>query len=198
MTAKPISNYLASALLGLSTVLAAANWYLKPERAVAWAIALGLLGCMALAFLLVIRRSKHEPAEPRSDESVRSGIVWAGLIVAASLAAKLATALGAAGSADLFERMMMATLGACVVFTGNTIPKTLTPLPALEQDAARVQALRRFAGWTWVLTGLAFAIAWLALPVDLAEHLSFVLLPGGMLLIAAQVVRQRRTRQRTT
>jgi uncharacterized membrane protein len=197
MATKAMSNYLASGLLGLSTVLAAANWYLKPERAVAWATALGLLACMTVAFLLVIRRSKDESAGRSSDESVRSGVAWAGLILAVTLGAKLASTLGAANGADLQERIMMAILGACIVFTGNTIPKTLTRLPALEEDAARVQALRRFAGWTWVLTGLAFAIAWLALPVELSVRLSFVLLPGGMLIIGAQVIRMRRTRQRT-
>ncbi len=196
MATKSMSNYFAPALLALSTVLAAANWYLKPERAAAWATALGLLACMTVAFLLVMRRSKNEPAGRSSDESVRSGVAWAGLILAVSLGAKLASTLGAANGADLQERMMMAIGGACLVFTGNFIPKTLKPLPALEQDAARVQALRRFAGWTWVLTGLAFALSWLLLPVSLAERLSYVLLPGGMLIVAAQVVRMRRTRQR--
>jgi len=198
MAAKRMANYVASGLLGLSAALAAANWYLKPERAAAWATALGLLACMTVAFLLVLRRSQDESDGRSSDDSVRSGVAWAGLILAVSLAGKLASTLGASYGADLQERVMMAILGACIVFTGNMIPKTLTRLPALEEDAARVQALRRFAGWTWVLTGLAFAISWLALPVELSERLSFVLLPGGMLIIAAQMIRMRRTRQRAT
>jgi len=42
------------------------------------------------------------------------------------------------------------------------MPKTLTPLSAMQCDVASVQAFQRLVGWTWVLTGLAFAIAQLA------------------------------------
>ena len=33
------------------------------------------------------------------------------------------------------------------MFTGNAIPKTLTPLAALRCDPARVQAFNRFGDW---------------------------------------------------
>jgi hypothetical protein len=122
--------------------------------------------------------------------------VFAGLILVIVLSMKLATAMGVIEDADLSRRATMAILGAFFVVTGNAMPKTLTPLSALQCDAARVQAFQRFAGWTWVLTGLAFAIVWLVLPVDLAKPVSLVLLTSGMLAIVWQVVRLRRTRQR--
>src|SRR5271154_1939697 len=94
------------------------------------------------------------------------------------------------------KRVSMAIIGASLVFTGNMIPKKLMPLPAHESDAARVQALRRFAGWTWVLVGLAVSIVWLVLPIGMAPTASMMAGAGGLLAIVAQFVWSRRTRQR--
>jgi hypothetical protein len=47
-----------------------------------------------------------------------------------------------------------------------------------------------------VLSGLAFGIAWLVLPIDLAKPVSLVLLMTGMLLVAGQMVRLRLRRRR--
>jgi hypothetical protein len=119
-------------------------------------------------------------------------------MVLVSLSVKLAAGLGAAGDVNLSRRATMAILGAFLVFTGNSLPKTLTPLSALQCDAGRAQAFQRFAGWTWVLTGLALAVVWLVLPVKVAEPMTFFVVPGGMLIIVAQVVRLRWTRPKTT
>lgn len=212
MESRPISFYLAPALLVLSAVLAAASWYLRPERPMAAAVAALVVGLMTIALLFAPRRATNASipltegpstaltasvARRETADSIRSGIVFAGLMIVCSLGAKLAAALGAVGdSGDLSRRATMAILGAFLVFTGNAIPKTLTPLAALQCDAARVQAFQRMAGWTWVLAGLALAVAWLALPLRLAETTSLVLLPGAMLIIGALLVRLWRARQR--
>jgi hypothetical protein len=198
MNAKPITNYLPQALLALNAVLAAANWYLHPERAGAWATVIFLLAGMSVA-LLAIRSSSAqdgEAARRRDEAGIRSGIVFAGLIVLVGLSAKLAVALGAGGDADLSRRGIMAILGAFLVFTGNAIPKALTPLSGVY-DPARVQSFQRLAGWTWVLAGLGLAFAWLVLPIAVAERLSSILLPGAMVIIAVQALRLRRSRGRT-
>jgi hypothetical protein len=197
MMIKRISDQLAPALLSIGSVLAAWNWYLRPERAFSWGLSLLVLGAMALVLLLASRFSKNDDARARAAESIRSGVVFAGLMMVLSLTAKLLTTLGGTpGHADLSRRGTMIILGVFLAFTGNTIPKTLTPLSALQCDGARVQAFQRFAGWTWVLTGLSFAIAWLILPARTAQPLSLALLVSGMLLIATQLVRLRFTRQK--
>ena len=122
--------------------------------------------------------------------------MFAGLILAISLGVKLATAIGAIENADFSRRATMVVMGAFFVFTGNAIPKTLTPLSALQCNAARVQAFQRFAGWMWVLTGLAFALVWVLLPLDVAKPVSTILLVSGILAIVSQMVRLRRTRHR--
>lgn len=187
-------DHLAPALLVLGLVLAAANWYLQPERPGAWASTVFLIGCMAL-FLFVVRHD-HGAGRRGAGDSIRSGLAFTGLILVIVLSMKLVTAMGVIEDADLSRRATMAILGAFFVVTGNAMPKTLTPLSALQCDPARVQAFQRFAGWTWVLTGVAFAIVWLVLPLELAKPVSLVLLVSAMLAVLGQIVRLRGTRRR--
>jgi len=192
MLANATRHLTAPALLALGIMLALGNWYLQPERALAWASTVILLGGMAVALLLVRR---HDLVRRGTGDSIRSAVVFAGLMLVIPLSTKLAAAMGAIADADLSRSATMVLIGAFFVYTGNALPKTLTPLTALQCDAGRVQAFQRFAGWTWVLTGLAFAIAWLVLPVYLAEPVSTTLLLVGTLMVVSQIVLLRRTRE---
>jgi hypothetical protein len=194
MAAKPIRNYGPPALIALNTLLVAENWYMRPQGAGGWFVVLLLLIGMTLALVLVSREPKEEAARRDAGGSVRSGIVTAGLILVIALGAKLAVALGAVHYDDIALRATMAIVGAFLAVTGNAIPKTLTPLAALHCDPAKVQAVQRLAGWIWVLAGLAVAIAWLTLPINLAEAMSFLLLPSAILLTVGQAVRLQRTK----
>ncbi len=179
----------APVLLALSAALAGANWFVRPERAVAWAVELAVVGGLAVVFVSVARS--------RSRDAIRRAIVFASLMLAIALSLKLAAALGAAAHHDLAERATMVILGAFIVVTGNELPKTLTPLSVLRCDAARAQAFHRFAGWAWVLSGLALSVAWLALPVGIAQRVTLILLPTCMLTIAWQAARLRWSRPAT-
>jgi hypothetical protein len=190
MAAKPIWNYIPLALIALNTLLVAENWYLRPQGARSWFVVLLLLIGMTLALLLVSREPKEEAT--RRDAGVRSGIVTAGLILVISLGAKLAVALGAVHYGDIALRATMAIAGAFLAVTGNAIPKTLMPFAALHCDPAKVQAVQRLAGWIWALAGLAVAIAWLTLPINLAEAISFLLLPSAILVTVGRAVWLRR------
>ena len=193
MTTKPNSHFVTPALLVLGIGLAAANWYSRPEKGTAWASALVLFGCMTLAYVFTLRRPDSE-AGRRAADSIRHAIVFAALMMAVPLSVGLAVRLGVIQDADISKRMTMVLMGAFFAFTGNAMPKTLTPLSQLQCDAAKVQAFQRLAGWTWVLTGLGYAIVWLVVPLDLANPVSMVLLMSGMLVVALQLLRLRRTR----
>lgn len=190
--ATQVSRYLVPSLLGLSAVLPAGNWYLEAGRVRSWVAALLFLACLTLASWLAHRRTSNPAAPPHAGASIRHGIVFAALIMAASLSVKLAYALGVVDDADFSQRLTMVILGAFLVFTGNAFPKMLTPL-SQQYEGARGQAVRRFTGWAWVLTGLAFAVVWIVLPPDFAEPVSVALLVGGALAVMAQAVRLRRT-----
>jgi hypothetical protein len=164
-------------------VLAGANWYLVPERALTWAAASVLVVCLSL--VLAIRA-------PKATAGLGPGVLFAGTMMAVSLAVKLALALGIPADPDASRRATMVILGAFLAYTGNALPKTLTPLSELRCDGARVQAFQRFSGWTWVLTGLVFALAWLLLPGAVAKPVSVTVLVSGMLAIATRLARLRR------
>ncbi len=121
---------------------------------------------------------------------------FAALMLGVSLAAKLAFMVGWVEDAELSQRLAMVVFGAFYVFTGNLLPKTLTPLASLRCSAAATQSLHRLIGWTQVLTGLTMALAWIVLPTDTAQTITIVAIVGGLLIVFAQIVRLR-VRRRT-
>jgi hypothetical protein len=194
MAAKTIWNYIPPALIALDAMLLAENWYLRPQSAGSWFVVLVVLIGMTLALVLASREPKEEAARRDAGGSVRRGIATAGLILAISLGAKLGVALGAAHYGDFALRATMAIMGAFLAVTGNDIPKTLTPLASLQCDPAKVHAVQRLAGWIWTLAGLAVAIAWLTLPINVAEAMSYLLLPSAILVTVGQAVWLRRAK----
>ncbi len=188
MSVRTITNYLAPGLLVLSAALAIGNWWLRPDRAPAWAAALIVIGCMGLVWFHASRRSAEDGARGKREDRIRAAIIFAALMLLAALGSRLATASGPTSSPDFARRAVMAIAGAFLAFTGNAIPKMLTPLASLDCDPARAQAARRFAGWTWVLAGAAVCVAWLALPIVPAQTATFILLPAAILLSFVQLI----------
>jgi hypothetical protein len=128
-------------------------------------------------------KPKHWTAE------LRVGLVFAGLMLVIPLGARLAARFGWVDSADFTQRALMVSMAAFIVVTGNSIPKRLASLTCLGVEPARVQAFFRFAGWVWVLTGLAFGVAWILLSSGAAGSATLVIVPVGITLIAYQWLR---------
>jgi hypothetical protein len=120
---------------------------------------------------------------------LRVALLFAGLMLAIPLGAKLAARYGRVDTADFTRRALMVSLAAFIVATGNTIPKRLASLACLNVEPARVQAFYRLAGWVWVLAGLAFGAAWFLLPSGAAGTATLVIMPVGILLIAYRWLR---------
>jgi len=194
--AKPISYTLAPLVVAAAAALAVANWMLRPERAWFWGLALAVLAGMTAALYVVRHRSGGETPRDAAADSIRGAVVFAALMLIVPLGARLAANFGLPPHADTARRLTMILTGGFLAFTGNTIPKTLTPLSALRCNPARVQALQRMLGWTWVLTGLGFALAWLVLPLDVANPVSDVVLAAGMIVTVSQVFLGQRARPR--
>jgi hypothetical protein len=187
-----VSRYLAPLLLALGAVLAAANWYLEPERIRNWRAALLVLACMGLMLRVGLRHASTEAAPRRAADAIRGSIIFAALMMAVSLSVKLLQAVGAVGDSDLSQRLTMVIMGVFFMFTGNAMPKMLTPLSEMHCNGAKTQAFQRFAGWTFVLCGMSFAITWLVLPSDIAKPASVLLIVAAGLAVMAQGVRLRR------
>jgi hypothetical protein len=166
----------------------------KPSAAWAWIAVLAILGCMTAAVLLS-RLAMTGDDRRKAVAEINRAVIIAGGILAVPLASSLAKAAGIGDSHDVGMRVPMVLTGLALVLTGNSAPKTLTPLAAMRCDPARVQAFQRFFGVTCVLTGFAFAVAWLALPVDVANLVGMAVILGGIGIVATQALRLRRPRQ---
>jgi hypothetical protein len=80
-------------------------------------------------------------------------------------------------SPDITVRGTMAASGLIVAFYGNAIPKIIT----VTSPGAR--AVRRFAGWAFVLSGLAYAAIWALAPMAMAANASMSVVAAAMLAV---------------
>jgi hypothetical protein len=190
-----VTRYVTPALLALGVFLAIANWSLTPERRGAWAITLGLLVFLVVP-LAIARRLRSRGILSPSTDDISRGVGFAAVMMVIALSGKLLQTLGVIDDGSLARRLTMALVGVLLAMIGNATPKRLTPLSALGCDGARNQAFQRFAGWTWFMAGLTFAMVWLVMPLDVAKPLSIVVIVAGMLLVATQLIRMARRHRR--
>lgn len=122
---------------------------------------------------------------------IRQALIAAALIVGAALAHRF----GLIENSDAAVRLMMVLVGFFLVTVGNAMPKTLKPLRDGRCDPAELQNFQRFSGWTWVMTGLSFAMVWLVLPADLARTVGTMVVLAGMLAVAFRLILLWRTRR---
>jgi hypothetical protein len=189
----------ASAVLPLiGIVLALANWNARPDAAWAWAAAIVMFLVMVAVRRLVqraVRRSPGDAASVRSVASVTGAVVFGALMMGIPLALTLAHAYGLVDDPDSgMQRTTMIMVGAYLAVTGNAMPRMLPPTASMPDGGARVQAFQRHAGWTWVLCGLGYAMAWLALPIDAAGPISMTLVATAMIVTIMQLLRLRKPR----
>lgn len=92
-------------------------------------------------------------------------------------------------STELSHRLLGALLGAVVIAYSNTIPKVLAARTRLRCSPAQDQAARRFAGWSLVLGGAGYMLAWLLAPIDLAAVVGGALLATALLLAVVRCMR---------
>jgi hypothetical protein len=120
---------------------------------------------------------------------LRRSVLGAMLIIAVSAA--LAWLAPRYISTELSHRLLGAMLGAVVVVYSNAIPKLLVGSTALRCSPAADQAARRFAGWSLVLGGIGYTLAWLLAPLDMAGLIGGAVLATSLLLAVARCLRVR-------
>jgi len=193
-----ISSRTVSALPLIGIGLALANWNAKPAAAWAWAAAIVVFVVMVAVqrrFQLAFSRSPGDAASVRSVASVDGAVVFGALMMIIPLALTLAHAYGLVDDPDSgMQRTTMIIVGAYLAVTGNAMPRMLPPTSSMPCGGARVQAFQRHAGWTWVLCGLGYAMAWLALPIDAAGPISMALVVTAMIVTIVQLLRLRKPR----
>ncbi len=118
--------------------------------------------------------------------SIRNALILAGLMLAFSFSLTLAVRKDWI-EPDTMERAQGVMVGLVLVVCANLVPKTLEPLSAQRCKPAKKQSLQRFAGWTLVLAGLGYSIAWLVLPLEQARIPAMSIVATGLLLVLARV-----------
>ncbi len=161
----------ASALIAVGIVLVVANWYARPEAALAWTAALAMFAVMFAALRLSRRGLRRSTGDAAALRRIPTAVVFAALMMGIPLALTLARSYG---DIDFGRRSTGVLIGAFLVMLGNVMPKNLPPLSS-GCDGARQQEFHRLTGWTWVLCGLASGISWLVLPIDFAQTAAIVL-----------------------
>jgi hypothetical protein len=193
-----ISSGTVSALPLIGIGLALANWNAKPAAAWAWAAAIVILVVMVAVqrrSQLALSRSPRDAASVLGVESVAGAVVFGALMMIIPLALTLAHAYGLVDDPDSgMRRTNMIMVGAYLAVIGNAMPRMLPPTSSMPCGGARVQAFQRHAGWTWVLCGLGYAMAWLALPIDAAGPISMALVATAMIVTIVQLLRLRKPR----
>ena len=188
----------SSALPLIGVALAIANWNARPDAAAAWAAAIVMFVVMVAVrwrTQLAFRRSPRDAASVRGVAWVAGAVVCGSLMMIVPLAVTLAHAYGVVEDPDGGRATSMIVLGISLAVAGNTMPRMLPPMSSMQCDGARVQAFQRLAGWIWVLCGLGFATAWLALPAGAAEPVSTALVVAAMIVTIVQLLRLRKPRQ---
>jgi hypothetical protein len=185
----------ASALTAVGILLVPANWYAKPEAALAWLAVLAMFAVMVAALRMsrrAVRQSTVDAMAARSLDTIPTAVVFAALMMGIPLALTLARSYGVVDDIDVGRRSTGVLIGAFLAMLGNVMPKNLPPLSSMPGDGARQQVFHRLAGWTWVLCGLGSAIGWLVLPIDSAETATMVLVVAAMALTIVHLLRLRR------
>lgn len=158
----------APLMIILVMALGAVNWYFTPELSTKWAMSIFFLPIVWGGIQILKLVNSNSTISNQISRELLAGITGAGLILAITLTLKLAQSQ--AGLSEVWEdRLAGAAMGGVLVVIGNYLPKKLRPLGAENCSLADTQAMQRFAGWTFVLGGLAFTAAWLFLPADYAH-----------------------------
>ena len=190
-----ITSRAGIALPLLGVVLALANWNVRPEKGWAWAVAIVIFVVMVVVrhlSQLAIRRSSGDASAARNLAAVPRAVVVGALMMVIPLAVTLAHAYGVVSDRDSGIHATMIILGLYLAAIGNGLPRMLPPVASMPGNAAQIQAFQRFAGRTWMLGGLGFAIAWLVLPIDLALPVSMAVVASALVLSIVQLLRLRK------
>jgi len=119
--------------------------------------------------------------------TIRKALVLAGFVLAFSFGLTQAVDRGWL-EPDTMKRAQGVMTGLVLVVIANLVPKNVERHSEGRCDPTRAQKVQRFTGWTLVLAGLGHSIAWLVLPIGLANPVAMGLVATGMVLVLARVV----------
>ena len=189
MTGSRALSSFAWMMMALPALLGACLCYFRPEKAWLWAPAMVVLPVLWLG-LGSLERIYGTRSLMRSEDAgvarreASFAVIVSCLALAMPMSAKLFDALGLVdplsnGSSAI--RLTNILIGAYLIVRGNGLPKILTFMSDHRYDPRTLQTLRRRVGWSFVLTGFAYAVIWVVLPEQWT-------LPAGIAVILIGVL----------
>jgi hypothetical protein len=128
------------------------------------------------------------------QKELARGLVVAGLLIAAAVAMVTARRLGLLADPELAPRAFGILCGLVLAAYGNVIPRKLVRYEPGSARPARRQAAMRFAGWAFVLAGLANALVWSFAPSTGMALWSMVPIAAAVALVVLRCLRLRTER----
>jgi uncharacterized YccA/Bax inhibitor family protein len=122
------------------------------------------------------------------DRNVAMALSLAGVLLAVAVAMRLFEHHGWFAGRDAALRMDGVIVGAVLVMLSNAIPK--------RAGSASALAMRRVAGWAFVLGGFGYAFAWLVLPLRFASPVAIVVVLASLAVAALSFIRWYRSADR--
>lgn len=185
MTPNRTAANFAVATMALPVVFGACLCFLRPEASWAWVTVMLIVPVSWLGIKAAGDRLGPVGTIVFPRSVTAGAMIFASLLLAVSLGAPLAAALGLIDTslAHLIGSRGVYVLAGCYfILRGNRLPKVLTPLADVQCDPATMQTVQRRTGWAYVLAGITLAVLWLVLPVHLAQPIGITVVVAGILV----------------
>ena len=170
----------------LVAALSLSGWWLMPARWPLWVTMAALLP--VLWGYVELMQGGTLPAEREQIMRWhRTVFAVVGLLLALKLAPALAIASGLLDAewGPLSQRIRWIAVGVAWTIWGNYLPKLLSPWPTASEPFAW-QRVHRFVGWVFSMVGVGISLAWLTLPIELADRVGEGLILAAVLLAIAR------------
>ncbi len=182
----------ASSVIALTSAVALVLLPMKPDAS---AIVLGMMAAFMVVWngtRFLTKRKCSDWANSRVRHEILFAIILASLLLLGSVSATLAKELQLFDS-DLVKRIVGINIGLMLIVLGNYMPKKMfgtTESCSNSRDCS--SSIQRFMGWTFVLGGILYALAWFILDLDQAGFAIMFAFPVAIAItIAVRIVYRR-------
>lgn len=115
---------------------------------------------------------------------ILSGLVQAGVMIAAAAALKYAESVHAVAP-DVAARAMQAIIGLSLAFIANFMPKSVPASRGATAAGGRAQSALRIGGWAFMIAGLLYAAIWALAPLTIAGDIAIVPVAAALVVTIA-------------
>ena len=179
---------LATATIGLTASIAFALIPTKPDAstAVLAFIAIMLIAWNGTKFLVKRKNPKGDWITSKHRHEILFAIILASLLLLGAMIATLAKQLELLDG-DTIKRIVGINIGLMLIVLGNYMPKNRPAASDQCRCACNPQSnhIQRFLGWTFVLAGILYALAWIVLDLDQAPVAIVFAFPAAIAIIFA-------------